>query len=328
MAPLSPSSPGISVDTAAFFGIAQPSRILPRLHIALSDRSYLPRIDDLEADWVASVAAPAFARLVRERGGDACRRFCALGTGSGMDALAAIEILGAAEVGLTDLFPDVVDVAAANVVGNLRDGNAVRVHAGAGDLLHPLRGRGVTFDVIYENLPNLPLADDARLDDSQTSSGFVPPRAEAVPQEFRDSLLALHSVALAQAREFLAPGGVVLSTLGGRVPLSVIAAMARHAGLVPSIFTYTWKVQVDPDAMIGAYAAWQGRGLGPFHFYRVSDLRAIFAGLDLVEAGQHAAEIEQALAPKRLDAAAALAAHRAGVRIGHTVAVLKSELPR
>ncbi|HLO76208.1 MAG TPA: hypothetical protein VK196_07115 [Magnetospirillum sp.] len=318
----------IPVDAAAFFRIAHPYRIAPRLGIALSDRSYLPRTDDLEADWVATVAAPAFARLRQARGAERCRRFCALGTGSGMDALAAIEFLGADVVGLTDLFPDVVDAAAANVAGNLRPDTNVRIHSGAGDLLEPLRHSGVRFDIIYENLPNLPLADDARLEHSQTSSGFVPPRPEPVPKLFQDNLLALHTVALKQARDYLAPGGAVLSTLGGRVPLSVITAMATHAGLTPDIFTYTWKAQVDADAMLTSYAAWQQRGLGPFHFYLVEDLRRAFDKIDPVEAGQRAEDIEHLLAPKRLDAVAALAAHRTGARIGHTVAVLKSELPQ
>jgi hypothetical protein len=87
-------------------------------------------------------------------------------------------------------------------------------------------------------------------------------------------------------------------------------------------------VQDEADNVIGAYAAWQAQGLGPFHFYLAEDLKAAFAGLDPAEAATRAIEIEQVLAPKQLDAQAAWAAHRAGARVGHTVAVLKSELPR
>lgn len=326
-APIS-SLPTVTVDSAAFLGVAAPRRILPRLNIALSDRAYLPRVDDPEADWVASVAAPAFARLRATRGDAACRRFCALGTGSGMDALAAIEILGAAEVGLTDLFPEVVAAAARNVSAHLAPGVDISLHAGAGDLLTPLNGRGLRFDVIYENLPNLPLADDSRLEDSRTSGAFLPARTEPVSGLFKDNLLALHWVALVQARDYLAPGGAVLSTLGGRVPLSVITALAEQAGLVPDVFSFTWKVQAEPDEVIGAYAEWQAKGLGPFYFYRAEDLRRAFAGVEPDQSGARAAEIERTLAPHRLDAASAWAAHRAGERIGHTVVVLKSELPR
>ena len=324
MAPL----PSISVDVQIFLAIPTPRRIRPRLELGIADRAYLPRTDDPEADWVASIAAPAFARLAARRGPATTRAFCALGTGSGLDALAAVELLGADLVAVTDLFPEVVEQAAANVAANLAEGSRVQLHAGAGDLLAPLAGQGVAFDVIYENLPNLPLAGDARLEHSRTSGAFLPPRSEPVPQIFRDNLLALHYLALVQARDFLKPGGAVLSTLGGRVPLAVIAALAEQAGLLPEIFTYGWKVQDEADNVIGAYAAWQAQGLGPFHFYHVEDLKQAFSGLDPAEAASRAAEIEQDLAPRALDAEAAWAAHRAGARIGHTVAVLKSELPR
>ena len=316
--------PRIAIDAARFLGLSQVGRIAGTLDIALAERAYPPAADDPEADWVASVAAPAFARLAARRG--PVRAFCALGTGAGVDALSGIEILRASEIGLTDLFPDVVEAAAANVTGNLAAGTQVRVHAGAGDLLIPLAGRGLRFDVIYENLPNLPLSDDARLGHSRTSGAFLPPRTEPVPQLFKDTLLALHWVALVQARDFLAPGGAVLSTLGGRVPLSVFSALSELAGLTPELFAYAWKVQAEPDAVIGAYAAWQRTGLGPFHFYRADDLRRVFAGVNPDESGRRATEIEHALEPYRLDAVTALEAHQGGERIGHTVAVLKSEL--
>ncbi len=320
------NNPSLIVDTARYLGQSTVRRVLTRQDISISDRAYLPRLDDLSTDWVATVAAPAFRLILAQRGADACRSFCSIGTGSGLDALAAVEILGASVVGVTDLFADVVRVAADNIARNHHPDHPLTIHAGHGDLLSPLAGRGVTFDVIYENLPNIPLLSGQALDVARTSSAYVPDRTEQVPQDIRDNLLHLHYLALGQARDFLAPQGIVLSTLGGRVPLADILAMASRAGFYADFLTYTWKAQVDPDEMISSYAAWQAQGLGPFVFYPADVLDRVFSPLDIAQAGRDALAIEADLLPHRLDALSALAALRSGTRIGHTVAVLRSFL--
>lgn len=325
ISPLSPAS-RISVNSRHFYDVTETSAVKPTLGILVSDHCYEPRIDDLEADWVASVATPAFKLIARARPPEARRAFASIGTGSGLDALAAIEVLGARVVGVTDVHADVVSAAARNIRKNLKDGVEIALHSGYGDLLTPLKTSGARFDIIYENLPNVPLADGSDLEAARTSSTYVPPRTETVPDHVRDNLLVLHYLALVQAKDFLTPGGAVLSTLGARVPLRSFLDMADQAGFAASFLTYTWKVQADPQDIISSYAAWQHHGLGPFYFHYADDLKAAFSILDPLEAGKRALEIEEALAPKRLDAFAAFEALRQGARIGHPVAVLKSEL--
>ncbi|TBW35520.1 hypothetical protein EYW49_15965 [Siculibacillus lacustris] len=315
----------LAIDAARYFGVAAPIRVRDRLRITVVDRAFEPETDDLQRDWVASVAAPAFAILRRRGPPEARRAFATIGTGVGLDALAAIELLEAEVVGLTDLFPDVVDAAALNVRANLRETVPVLVHAGAGDLLEPLAGRGLRFDVIYENLPNLPIDDPALIAVARTAASFVPPRPEPVPKFVADSLLVLHHLALREARDLLAPGGSVISTLGARLPLVDILRMAEEAGYAPRFLTYGWKLQAVAEDVIGTYAALQTRGLGPFHFFEAQRLERAFAGLDPETAGRDALAIERDLVPGRLDAVEALTAHRSGRRIGHTVAVLESQ---
>lgn len=316
----------LSVDMAPYLDVPATERIAARAELAITDRAWIPQVEDRQRDWIVSVAAPAFKILRARRGAEACKAFCALGTGSGVDALAGIELLGADVVGLTDLFDEVVATAAANVRRNLRPEHPVALYPGAGDLLQPLAGQGVRFDLIYENLPNLPLADAAQVEVERTSAAFLAPRAEPVPDAVKDWLLVLHYLALVQAKDFLKPGGAVISTIGARLPLSVVADMAKAAGFSASFLTYWWKVQADADDVIGSYAQWQRQGLGPFHFYPAPVLEAAFAGLDLEAAGRDAYAIERDLRGKRLDAVAAWDAHRRGERIGHTVAALHSEL--
>lgn len=319
------SSASLSLDIAPYLDVAEVRRVRPRAQIVVADRAWRPQVEDRQRDWVASVAAPAFKILRARRGAAACKAFCALGTGAGLDALAAIELLGAEAVGLTDLFPDVVEAAAANVRRNLADGQEIVLHAGAGDLLAPLRASGAKFDLIYENLPNLPLADAAQVELDKTSAAFLAPRGESMPQAARDWLLALHYLALVQAHDFLKPGGAVLSTIGARLPLSLLTDMAEAAGLASSFLSFWWKAQADADEVISSYAQWQKQGRGPFHFYPLEVLEAAFAGLDLEQAGRDALAIERDLRSYQIDAAHAWRLHRQGRRIGHTVAALLSE---
>lgn len=323
----SAASPGevVAIDTATYLDIPAARRIRNDLRITVVERAFRPEPEDIQADWVATVAAPAF-RLI---GGDRARpirSFAAIGTGVGLDALAAVELLGATTIGVTDLFPEVVEAARRNILDNLAPDTAIDLHARAGDLLAPFAGSGIGFDLIYENLPNILIDDADALEKRRTSSSFVPPRTEAVPQFARDWMLALHHIALGQAREHLNPGGAVLSTLGGRAPLEVLARLATDAGLEPSFLTYTWKAQAEAQDVIGGYAALQAKGYGPFHFYRAATLAEAFAGADPAESGRRAFALEKDLAPWRLDAVAAFEALQRGERIGHTVAVLRSEL--
>jgi len=324
-APAQDALPELRFDARRYLGASNLVRIKDEIEIALADRAYLPDLKDLKRDWVASVAAPAFRALAHDRTAPH-RAFATIGTGSGVDALAAIEILGAEVVGITDLFEEVVAAAARNVRGNLRPGVAISLHAGAGDLLVPLASSGVKFDVIYENLPNLPVDDTRLIEQDKTSAAFLAPRSEAVPGFVTDWLLTMHYLALVQARDALTPDGVVLSTIGARLPLDVLARMSRAAGLKPRVLTYGWKVQADAEDVISTYASWERQGLGPFQFYAADALEATFAEIDAGEAGDSAADIEASLAGEQFGAAAAWEAYCKGARIGHTYVVLQSEL--
>jgi hypothetical protein len=320
------TSATIEVRTAAYLGVHHPSRIKPRLAIVLSSHSYLPRVDDLASDWVAHVAAPAFKLYRRQQGDRPVDSFCSIGTGSGLDVLSASELLGAQRVGLTDVHEDVVATAADNIARNHQAGRPLVIEAGAGDLLAPLRRFNSRYALIYENLPNVPLANSAELATERKSSTHVPPRPEALPELVKNQMLDLHYLALWQAKDFLLPGGAVLSTLGARVPLEVFLSLGRLAGYASSFLAYTWKVQADPKEIIRDHAQKQKEGFGPFHFYRAEVLKKTFAAVDLADAGARALEIERSLQPARLDAASAYELLLRGERIGHTVAVLQSEL--
>lgn len=314
----------ILVESSSYLAILKPERINEQLSIKLTDHCYQPRIDDLESDWVAHVAVPAF-KVYRQQRGGAVESFCSIGTGSGLDVLAAVEILGAIRVGLTDVHEDVVATAADNIARNQNPRHTLTIESGHGDLLAPLLPYNAQYDVIYENLPNIPLQSAEEVAIEQNSSAYLPPRTESLPKLVKQQMLDLHYLALAQARDFLLPGGAVLSCLGARVPLHVFLSLGELAGYTSSILTYGWKVQGDPE-LIRDYGYNQKRGFGPFYFYRAEVLQKYFAQLDPAKSGENALKIERVLLSQRLDPTSAYAAFENGERIGHTVAVLKSEL--
>ena len=300
-------------------------RIKDYLSIEVADHAYLPKTEDIKSDWVAYIAAPAF-KLIREKLGHDIDSFVSIGTGSGIDVLAGIELLGAKRVGFTDLQRSVVAAAAQNVRSNIKETSKIEFEFGNGDLLQPLKNGKRNYDVIYENLPNVPLANNTKIEDKRNSGHYLEKREEAIPEFVHEQMLDLHYLALKQARDYLAENGAVYSTLGGRVPLSAFIKLGELAGFHSEIFTYSWKVQAEPEDVISGYAAQEKAGLGPFRFYRAEDLQKAFANVSVKDSGNRAFEIEKALESARLSATAAYEAFKKGEVIGHTVAMLKSSV--
>ncbi|SHK62475.1 50S ribosomal protein L11 methyltransferase [Fibrobacter sp. UWB12] len=314
----------IIVDVNKYLSLdSAPKHIKDYLSIEVADHAYLPKTEDIKSDWVAYIAAPAF-KLIREKLGKDIEAFASIGTGSGIDVLTGIELLGAKRVGFTDLQKSVVAAAAQNVRNNVKDFKSIEFEFGNGDLLQPLQNGKRKFDVIYENLPNVPLASNTKIEDKRNSGHYLEKRVEPIPEFVHEQMLDLHYLALKQAKEFLAENGAVYSTLGGRVPLNAFIKLGELAGLNSEIFTYSWKVQAEPEDVISGYAAQEKAGLGPFRFYRASDLQKAFASVTVKESGSRAFEIEKSLDSVKLSANAAYEAYKQGEIIGHTVAVLKS----
>jgi hypothetical protein len=75
----------------------------------------------------------------------------------------------------------------------------------------------------------------------------------------------LHYICLLQARSFnlLSKGGVVLSSIGSRIPFDTIVYLAEAAGFSGRIISLSWKMQSEPDEVIKGYAEAEEKGLGP-----------------------------------------------------------------
>lgn len=91
------------------------------------------------------------------------KTFAAIGSGSGVDAIGAARIFtGLERIVVTDVEDDVVRQAAENVRRNVSDD--IEVIGLSGNVCAPLAEQGIQADVIYANLPNIPLSGTENLD--------------------------------------------------------------------------------------------------------------------------------------------------------------------
>lgn len=318
----------LRVPRDSIFGALMPTtRIRPDVELSLDGHAYLPKVDDPKYDWVASVAIPALRALSEKlkAQGRAVREFCTIGTGTGTDALAAVEILKPQKLVVTDIHSSVVENAVTNIRANLVKGDDVVVAGEVGDLCAPLLEAGYKFDLIYENLPNIPVSLDIDLLSAQNTSSFYRSADADTPEAVKNDLFELHYQFLKQARPLLKENGRVLCSIGCRRPLRAILNMVNMAEYEPEILIYTWKMQSEAEDVIGGYARQQRvRPETPFFFYRADTLERIFEHITPFVGAARAFEIEDELRLHALDAEKALESVGSGVAIGHTTTVIEA----
>jgi methylase of polypeptide subunit release factors len=148
-----------SVDATATLRPYPARRVRRPVQIRLTEDTY-PLEPSPEQSWLP-IAFRAFAAVARRV---AVEDMLILGTGNGVDALGAAEILPRLRsLTATDLYAPCVDVARENVLANVLDGHGVAVAFHVGDLLGAVRP-DQRFDLIYENLPNLPASSRLEVD--------------------------------------------------------------------------------------------------------------------------------------------------------------------
>jgi hypothetical protein len=294
------------------------------VRLRLTEHSY-PLEPSPEQSWMP-VAFRAFARIAA-RG--AVRDVLIIGTGNGLDALGALEILDPRSLAVTDLHEGSVAVARENVLRHLEGPEAVAVALSfhAGDLLAcvPAEGR---FDLVYENLPNIPAGRGAELERGTISGRFFDATGLEVPPPYGDHLLALHHRCLAEARERVRPGGGVLTALGGRVPDAVLDGLHRDCGYEPELVAFDVKLQVEPRLVVPGYARREAGGGIAFRYY-AADAVALVAGAR--RGGLDGRELADAVADDlgRLEMTASEARRRVerGEDVAHSVLMILGRRP-
>jgi len=249
--------------------------------------------------------------------------FVAIGSGQGIDAIGAYHILHPKNIIITDIHPEVVPVAQRNFLENVT-APTPEFQALVGNLCEPLRENKIKADVIYANLPNIPLDGDGSAFGGQLTSTFFDMNwIRKCPRFLEQYLLCLQNTFLYDAYNSLTPGGSVLVNLGGRVPLEVAKEMFISAGYQYQELYNMFKLQTQPEWVLGGYARAEEKNKIIFDFYRF-DLARQKLGERLDDENISSAKLKKLLKPLRVSATEALKLfvynHE---RIGHTVQLIR-----
>jgi len=306
---------------------SKPVHIKEQLNIEIIDHAFLPGAK--EDDWFAHSALPALKLIEKNRPGE-IKSFLSIGSGPGLDVLAGAEVFGSKKLALTDLRESVVKSGVQNIKSNILEPEKVEINGYPGDLFEPLRKNGSPrFDLIYENLPNVPIPEDEDVNSSRHTTSFLSERKEKIPKEVKAALLDLHYLAIQQVPEFLEENGALISLISGVIPIDTITNIGKYIdGVKTEVLFYNWNIQTSFYNVADTYAKQEEQGNGPYIFYREKDLKEAFEGISDDESGKKARDIEKSLENKRLTATEALQILKQGENIGYTIVILKSSIDK
>ena len=276
--------PVLAIDASAYLAPYPERRVRRPVLLRQTEDTY--GLEPTPAEAWLPIAFRAFARLAARR---TIRDVLIVGTGNGLDALGAAEIFPLRSLTATDLFAASLAVSQENVLAHLVDDGAIDVLFHAGDLLAAVPA-DARFDLVYENLPNLPAPTGDRAGARHQHRAVLRPGAATVPEPFGQYLLALHHRCLLEARPHVRPGGGVLTALGGRMPHEVAFDLHRACGYRPELPAFDVKRQVEPGLVIPPYARAEEAGDAGFTFYAAEAIDVVTAaraaGLDGQEPGR------------------------------------------
>jgi hypothetical protein len=303
------------VDATPYLAPYRARRVRRPVRVRLTDATY-PLEPSPEESWLP-IAFRAFAALA---GRMRVEHLLILGTGNGLDALGALEIFpGLRSLTATDLHPPCVATARETVLANLAGGRPVDVRFHAGNLLDDVRPER-RFDLVYENLPNLPAPADAELARGAIGGRFFADAHIDVPDRFVVHRLALHHRCLRDARPHLRAGGGVLTALGGRVTLALAFDLHRACGYEPELVAFDVKRQVEAALVVPPYARAEEEHGIRFTFYAAEAIGLVAAARAAGRDGPAlAGAVARDLERLALSAREAEARVEAGEAVAHSV---------
>jgi len=312
--------PDESVDVSGTYGHLRCLAGLTPLIIKSNSHAYLPARTSMHP-WDVSWLELAFAGLeaLHERHEARVRRAAVIGTGVGLDAIGISRLFAPDRIVASDLHPRVLDAARWNLAAYARRETTCEVIESDLFRQYPPSSR---FDLVYENLPNVPDGSDL-LSGIRAASCYSPPAYRTDPVADR-YLLTLHYNLLLEARDHLEPGGWVVAMIGGRVPWGIIADVFARAGFSASVLHFGLKTQSEADLVLGGYVAAERNGGPTFAYYHPLELCASTWAREAAECPRErlVERVNAALEPFRVSAREASRLHQSGERVLHSVYVV------
>lgn len=308
------------------------TNIKNEIKLTIDADTYCPIIKIMDSfyfrnDWTI-LAFRAFKYLMNNSSGE-IKNICIIGTGSGLDAIGAIEIFSPKNILITDFPEEIVVKAKNNIQSNMRYGYDLEIKSISSLFFNNPLFNGSKYDLIYENLPNLPEELKTLFSDSDQpdNASFIPGYKQVVgevPPEYANALLSSHYILLKQAKEHLSKDGSIISSIGGRVSFDLIEKMFAELGYGYEILVYDIKKQNEADTNLPAYSQWAKKSETNFNFYLfdtvIKQLDELKIGYDKYSGYKdNRKEVTEILEKCSLPAAQALDEFKNGKTIGHEV---------
>jgi methylase of polypeptide subunit release factors len=303
------------MDCTSLFAQLDPrERTKERIEIEAPDYTYLPE-GEISEGWLPNVLR-GFS--VYKSRGTQVQTAAIVGCGPGVDAVLMIEILNPRTLILTDVDSKIVEVAKRNVNRNCNLAAGQTVEARDGDLCEGLLSRGLPFDVIYENLPNLPAQSSINVKQGSLSASFFESSGyDPIPDLFGSNRLSLHYEFLRQAKRYLKKGGDVLCCIGARVPVKVILEMFESLDYSPEVLVHGLVRQFEAERVLAEYSRAEAETEKEFRFFDLDATIPVFQ--KLTDEGLGTVEFMEQLAKEAPAISAEEAAWRHGLggHVGH-----------
>lgn len=286
--------------------------------LRLTEHTY-PLEPSPEQSWLP-IAFRAFARLARRM---TVEDVLILGTGNGLDALGAADIMSDLRtLTVTDLHEESLSVAEDNVLAHLEDRDEIELSFHAGDLLSCVPPESC-FSLVYENLPNIPASAEIELRRGVIGGRFFEATGLDVPELFESYLLALHYRCLQETWPRIREGGGVLTAIGGRMTHDVAFELHRACGYRPELIAFDVKVQVEPELVIPPYSRAEVLNDVEFTFYAADAIELVAEGRRAGLDGQRLADtVEADLQRLSISAGEAEDRARRGQPVAHSVLMI------
>ncbi|WP_026381627.1 hypothetical protein [Afifella pfennigii] len=231
--------------------------------VTMHDRVHLgPRMSGIEEepcnDWL-HVALSELRRLKQDRGENIARA-AFIGSANGVDVIAALRLFRIGSLVVTDIVPEIIP----DIERNIRDNT---VPEDLPEELCFVVGRDCEpvpweCDLIYANLP-LVMASDQELQSDLATTTLTDSSAYLKLAYAEDDPLLKWSLLpqlgfLLSAKEKLAPGGCVITLIGGRIPEDAIAECFQRAGMAFERGTVAVMRQSDEE-YVEQYALYEAQ---------------------------------------------------------------------
>lgn len=292
-----------------------------KISVQYNERMY-PIKEIPEENWLY-YSFEGFKILDKKRGreGKSVKSFASIGSGNGVDALGASYIFKEAEdFYLTDIDQRVLPFALANFRNNTGREPPPNVSTLAGDLAQPLIKKGIKCDLVYANLPNIPLWDKSQKMGFGLSTFYDSGSLKDSPPIINDFLLSLQYRLLRTVGAALEKNGCVTLMIGGRVPSKCFDILFKAAGFSLEPLCAGFKVQTETKEVLEGYSRAEKTAGVEFTFYNYDNAAKSLGGLGngFLVPGEQIDFFKKNLSGQELTANQALKEYLKGARVGHT----------